>query len=683
MTEIDKLVWKRLLTSVGVSSLAATFLNVGVSTLDHPRAFEEPSALFLPAAVGSLVFFFLQLALLSIFLVVDRRRQQRGVAWTTVTGTLACVTGAMAPVVTVLARDATGYRALALWVMLGTEAIGCSVAAFVISGRERFSPTGVVAAALPLAGLEVCLALWVFEFQLGGVAPVVRAGALVLAGAVVLITVCLSGRLYRPGPSFVAGALFALLFGGAMLSLRSPADVATARFNNTPAKPKAVVLVTVDTLRPDMIGGTESGAKTPAITALMEDSVVFNNARSSAPWTKPSMASLLTGLSPAVHGVTNRRTRLADEIVTLAEHMNSIGYRTLGLGLNAHLEPLYNFGQGFDLYAFPARDDWGVSVGSQVLTWLDPHAFPELSPTTEAIADVAVEWIRASADEPFFLWIHILDPHWPYEPPAEWVDEGAHPRFGMSWGDHETVTNVQAGNTKIGPDDREFVRALYRGEIRYADANIGRVVDELKTLGLYEDSLIVFASDHGEEFWEHGTYEHGHTLYEEVLRVPLAFKLPHSKYTDNIASAVSTESVTPTMLDILGARFDPDLFSAEVLTRFWKSQDVRADPIFATGTYYYDEKQAVVADNWKLIHNLGLDQYELYNLEEDPGELDSRYYVNLERRERLKKLLFNWEKGSAELRSRLKIPDATVVLDRTQDARLRDLGYAGDVIEDH
>ena len=310
---------------------------------------------------------------------------------------------------------------------------------------------------------------------------------------------------------------------------------------------------------------------------------------------------------------------------------------------------------------------------------MDPNQYPSLFPTTEAIADVAIEWMRADADKPFFLWMHVLDPHWPYEPPEEWVDEEPHPRFGLSWGDHETVTNVQAGNTKLGVQDREFVRQMYRGEIRYADANVGRVIDELKAMGRYEEALIVFASDHGEEFWEHGTFEHGHTLYDEVLRVPLSFKLPYGDKVREMATAVSTESIVPTVLDVVGAQYDPEDFSGRSLRPLWRGEE-GSDPVFATGTYYFDEKMAVVHEGWKLILKLGLDQYELYYLVDDPEELDSRYYRESDRkvRDRLKRILEDWEERMLHLRTRLRIPEETVTISAEVDAALKGIGYLGE-----
>ena len=679
MNDIDRNPWRRLVTSVCVSSLAATFLNVGASTLDHPRALAEPSALFLPAAAGAALFLVAQLPLLLVARIVDRRWQWHAPAWGAAVGTLVCVAGVLAPIVTALARDADGERGLALWGMLAATAAASGLASFVLSTRAHSIGAGAAAAAMPLVALEACFGLWYTEFRMPGSGSLERAGALLGVFAACVATLLLLRKLLRPGSSAIAGLVFVVLAGGAILSLKGPADVVAMKTPGSGA-PKAVCLITVDTLRPDMLGGGENAAVTPAIWALMEDSVVFENARSAAPWTKPAMASILSGLSPAVHGVTHRRTRMADEVEMLAERMKALGYNTMGLGLNAHLEPLYNFRQGFDRYAFPARDDWGWSAGAQVLAWLDPDTYPALFPTTRAIADVATEWIREAADEPFFLWMHVLDPHWPYEPPEEWMQGEPHPRFGRSWGDPETVTNVQAGNTKLGPEDREFVRELYRGEIRYADAEVGRVIDTLKELGLYEESLVVFASDHGEEFWEHGTFEHGHTLYDEVLRVPLAFKLPGAEHAGAVETPVSTVSVLPTMVELLGGEYEPSELSGRSLQGLWRGDGAEERPTFSTGTYYFDEKQSVVHEGWKLIRKLELDQYELYDLTADPEELDSRYYLKeaAGRRNELKALLVDWEERSRALRERLGLTDAAVEVDDDAAARLERLGYAGE-----
>ncbi|MEW6072905.1 MAG: sulfatase, partial [Planctomycetota bacterium] len=447
-----------------------------------------------------------------------------------------------------------------------------------------------------------------------------------------------------------------------------------------PGGPRAIVLVTVDTLRPDVLGGGEGAAATPAIDALYADSVVFTQARTAAPWTKPSVASILTGLSPLVHGATSRRTRLPGEVKTIAESLREAGYVTIGVGLNVHLERLFHFAQGFDEYFFPARDDYGVSLGARLLALLDAGRFPALFPSTTAVTDRVLERLAALGEGPFFLWVHVLDPHWPYEPPPDFApppDPAS--RIGGRWGEHETVTSVQAGNVKLGAADRARVRALYRGEVEYVDANLGRLLDWLRRAGIYEDALIAFTSDHGEEFWEHGRFEHGHSMYDEVLRVPLAIKRPGSAAHAEIAAIVSNESLTPTLLDLAGCGEGAGPFTSPSLAGWLDpaAPDPPVEPIYGAGTYYHGEERAVVFDGLKAVLDLETGRVELYDLRADPEERQSIDALRPDDVQRALELLRARSEAAQALREELGIAEEAVEVGDAASRRLRSLGYAG------
>jgi arylsulfatase A-like enzyme len=365
-------------------------------------------------------------------------------------------------------------------------------------------------------------------------------------------------------------------------------------------------------------------------------------------------------------------------VKTIAEHLTDAGYATVGVGQNVHLERLYNFGQGFDEYAFPARGDWGISFGARVLECFDPHRFPGLFPSTRAIADVAVEKIRSHAKAPFFLWVHVLDPHWPYEPPPELVTaQRSSSGMGYRFGDHETVTNVQAGNLKLGLDDQRWVKELYKGEIRLMDQQVGRILDELRQLGLYDESLIVFASDHGEEFFEHGTFEHGHTLFDEVLRVPLAFKLPRASRKLRVAVDVSTESLAPTLLDLAGLELAPEAFDGPSLEPLVEGTGMTVPPSISTGTYYHGEKAAVVVDGYKYVVEYDTGRELLFHLAEDPRELVSLAAVEPEIVAAARTLLAHRVQQSLERRASMGLVVEEAELDAGVLASLRKLGYGG------
>jgi len=344
--------------------------------------------------------------------------------------------------------------------------------------------------------------------------------------------------------------------------------------------------------------------------------------------------------------------------------------------LNAHLERTFHFDQGFDDYAFPARPDYGIALGARLLEHLAPADFPELFPSTAAIAGAAVDWIDAHASEPFFLWVHVLDPHWPYEPPEEWLE---HPeREPRRWGEPTMVTNVQAGNVKPGQAERERVVELYAGEIRYVDAELSRVLAALKRHGLYDRALIVFASDHGEELWEHGHYEHGHTLYDEVLRVPLAFKLPGAGIGQRVDAPVSTAALTPTVLDVLGVPYVAEDLSAHSLAPWWRTPaDATTEPLFATGTYYFGEKRGVVFDGKKLVLELDTGRCELYDLTHDPREMSSLASSSPEALHEGMQLLREWQEACAALRERLGLSAVEAEMGDEAVRAMRALGYTG------
>jgi arylsulfatase A-like enzyme len=652
------------------SSLAAAGLNLGASLIAHPRALASFEQLGLPLAAG-----WVGLLAAALLLVGGLGAAGRAAGLTAGPLDAALVVGfvltaALAPLVEVGLRAASSERAAVVLVCAAGFVLCAASSAYAFA--IRFGARVSARAALvfpPLAALVLLVTLWLGEYQAAGAA---RAGAW-LAGAGALAAGAWAARRLAPGLALPLGAALVLLHG-AFDALHAPAGANRTRPPASDRPP--VVLITVDTLRTDRVLGTSPArVATPAIDALAADSVVFTQARSAAPWTKPALATLLTGLSPLVHGMTNRRARLPEEAETLAERLRAAGYRTGGVGLNVHLERAFRFDQGFDAYAFPARLDYGISLGARALARLAPTRFPAVFPSTTAIAEEAEAWIRAHADEPFFLWLHVLDPHWPYEPPEEWLE---HPeRHPRRWGEPDMVTAVQAGNTKPGAAERERVAELYAGEIRYVDAELARVLGALRELGLYERALIVLASDHGEEFWEHGRYEHGHTLYDEVLRVPLAFKLPGTPVRATVDAAVSTEALVPTVLDALGLAYDPTQLGAGSLAPWWRTPDAAVvEPQFACGTYYFGEKRAVVFDGWKLVLELDTGRSELFDLG-DPRELHSLAAARPEQLERGLALVREWEERCAALRERLGIQFDSAEASQAVLDTLEALGYAG------
>ena len=322
------------------------------------------------------------------------------------------------------------------------------------------------------------------------------------------------------------------------------------------------MLITIDTLRRDSLScyGKRPSSHTPNIDRLAEDGLVIKKAISSSSWTVPSLTSIMTGLPVEVHGVDHADSRVPEVLKTLAEYMLEAGYFTGAIGSQLLMSPRYNLLQGFQHYnTFPKTRP--MMLGSKVLRKL--RAVIPLDPlpsslryrlsralsgraTTSDLTHLAVQWLEANQNRDFFFWLHYFDPHQPYAPPASFVPEGVPPlRIGNRF--HPQVA-TQDGTFDPLVEEKEWIRKLYDAEVRYVDHNVGQVLDALKEKRLYDKSLIIITSDHGEEFWEHDGIGHGHTLYNELLWVPLIIKVPDSiGRLGEINTTVSTLSILPTV----------------------------------------------------------------------------------------------------------------------------------------
>ncbi len=399
----------------------------------------------------------------------------------------------------------------------------------------------------------------------------------------------------------------------------APSPVSRVATSTRPALPH-VVLITVDTLRRDSLSLYDPDAPaTPRLEELARDSLVFEQAVAPASWTKPSLASLQSGLSPAVHGVKQIGDRLSDEVDTLADLFTAAGYVTGLIGFNPYLEPTGNLAQGFQHYRGYPRGRLGISLGGKAVYTYDIPVNRDAGDTA-GLTDEAVAFIRAHRDDPFFLWLHYYDPHQPYVPPDDYMPEYEAPDPDLEHF-HE-FRAVRSGHYTLDAATRRWVRDLYDGEVRQADANVGRVLDELKDLGLYDDALVVFTSDHGEEFWEHGGYEHGHSLYDEVLRIPLLIKLPKAARTDRIRQRVPLEAVYSTIVSSSrlatkdGLTREAPLLSAE-------GWDERDRDFVSEAILYYEAKVALTRNGKKYVRSVVTGEEELFDLERDPGESHS------------------------------------------------------------
>ncbi len=314
----------------------------------------------------------------------------------------------------------------------------------------------------------------------------------------------------------------------------------------TGKRARRIVLISIDTLRADHVGcyGYRKDT-TPHIDALAADGALFSNAFAPSSWTLPSHVSLLTSLSCFRHGVNLETDRMEETRPTLADVLRTDGFLCAAATGGGFLSPVFGFSKGFDVYKQAETSLWTSDAAGQV-------------------AAAAMDWIDANRDRDFFLFVHTYQPHNPYIPPAPYDTKFQDAPTSLRMIDLGGHLGGPAGIFKALPEaERRAIVGLYDGEIGYTDAAlVGALTAKLKALGIYDETLIVLTSDHGEEFYEHGSWEHGRSLYDESLKVPLVVKFPASRFRGKrVGSFVRLIDVMPTIMeafDIKAAGLDLD-----------------------------------------------------------------------------------------------------------------------------
>ncbi|MCP4401837.1 MAG: sulfatase [bacterium] len=439
-----------------------------------------------------------------------------------------------------------------------------------------------------------------------------------------------------------------------------------------------VILITDDTLRPDFLScyGSER-VLTPHIDQLARDGVLFENAFSAAPWTMPSVSSIMTGLSPAVHGMKTKGSRLPDALPTLAEFMYNEGYYTSAIGRNSILTSQFNISQGFLEYHFFPKPRNSHIRGINFFQWLLPEQF-RTDVSTNDITTLASNWITAHHKKDFFLWLHYFDPHQPYTPPDSTLPEKKIvPSIGKEFSKFQVV---RGGYWVPSLQEREWIKELYAAEVRHVDSNIGKLVMTLKKLNLYENSLIIFTSDHGEEFWEHGGFEHGHTLYNEVLQVPLIIKPPigFDLSPQKIDTSVSLQSILPTVLTLCDVPYETDKLYAMSLAPFsqFATETVVPSPLISSSLLYYEDREAIMFDGMKYIRSLLTNHEELFDLTQDPGEQTSIISLFPDKVLKAQDIMSNRKIVVEKQKEYYKLPGTeTFDIDEDTVQHLKSLGY--------
>jgi arylsulfatase A-like enzyme len=404
-----------------------------------------------------------------------------------------------------------------------------------------------------------------------------------------------------------------------------------------------VLLISIDTLRADHLGsyGSPFGL-TPNLDRLAAEGVALSQAVTTSPWTLPAIASLHTALLPRHHGagwISNRRdplgrSPLPPSLWTLAGALSESGYRTGAVVTNPYLSLRYGLGAGFDDYTNVTIESEAFlsfrrTAAMAILRLLRPEV--SVGDRGARVSARALSWIERVSREtsaPYFLWVHYVDPHSPYSAP-EATDHksfrgdsllgGGRGFLGARGPVSPDVARLRSGELRLSEPEKEEVRALYRAEVAGVDAAVGDLLDGLRRLGLEEHTLVVAVSDHGEEFWEHGGVEHGHTVYEEVVRVPALLRWPRGLPAGGrVESVVSLVDLAPTIADLAGAPL-PDGADGRSLALLLRGGALPERAAMVESMLFAEERIGVRTATHKLVR-WGDGRVELYDLWSDPGE---------------------------------------------------------------
>ena len=354
-----------------------------------------------------------------------------------------------------------------------------------------------------------------------------------------------------------------------------------------------VLLICIDVLRADHVGayGYDRGT-TPHLDRLARSGVVFEHAFSATSWTKPSVPSTMTGRFPHQHGVylglrseNGRQVSdvLDDNETTLAEMFHAGGYRTMAVVANPTISASMGIAQGFDRYIELGGEQRASGVREAFLTWLD----------------------EPQPQRPFFAYLHFNDVHLPYDPPPAYRPASARRRpdldfSGASW--RVLKRRIRDGSLELASEDRQMVVDLYDGELRYADAEIGVALDGLAQRKLLDDTLVVVISDHGEEFFDHGGIDHGTSLYDELISVPLIFRFPGDRHAGTrVASPASLVDLLPTLAEAFSLPLPERTSTRSLLGLIDARSPAAMQPIYSEGIHPAGYQQALRVGEWKYI----------------------------------------------------------------------------------
>jgi len=509
-----------------------------------------------------------------------------------------------------------------------------------------------------LAGLALAV-LVLLLFRSRG-RPAQQPTGFVRAARVLAITLALS-----PGALWVT----ALFPGG---SLREAGPIGVLLGDRRPN----IILISIDALRADHVGvyGSAAGL-TPHLDEFAREATRYEAAYAASPWTLPSLGALFAMRSPSESVVMFtegedgqryfERAAVFADVPLLSEGLRSAGYRTGAELTNPFLAGTKGWERGIDFFR---NED-----GSDLEVLLTAGGAP-----AETVTENALAWLRLNRREPLFLWVHYLDPHAPYESPE--TPKELRREYPAQWETGRTYWYETMVNASPEEQARfqEYCRRMYAEEVRYADRWVGEVLAELKRRETYDTSLVVIFSDHGEELFEHGAFEHGHSMHEEVLRVPLLVKWPKGFGADKtVGQTVALGSLAATALEAAGC---PPMEGRRV-EPLPRQDGGLGTQVFSEGILHGSEQTALTTDDYKVIYRPGTDEgrgaFEVYDRRSDRGERRDLAGTGAaaDLRARLKA---HTEEAHAARAKRVAAGEPRTEMSEDERRRLKSLGYLSD-----
>lgn len=456
-------------------------------------------------------------------------------------------------------------------------------------------------------------------------------------------------------------------------------------YANSPKSPN-VILIVMDTVRQSNLSCYGYKRKTtPNIDKIAEEGIIFKNAYAIAPWTPPNHSSMFTGLYSCQHGTTRENRSLNSKFLTIAEILSNERYDTVAFTNNGSISPEFGFSQGFkDFYEMWRTPVYAPFIKKYKKDPKDSGAFF----TGKAVK----EWLhkRRNSRKPFFIFINYMEAHTPYRLPDDYK------RLYLDKDTKLTEHHINysyidflAGGYKMTPEDFEISRAIYDAEIKYLDSQIGELVNFLKKENFLKNTILIITSDHGEHFGEHNLVGHQFALYNTLLRVPLIIQFPQKfkgkKHSERYVQLVDifstiingTSSKYPVSINVQGkslfGQHNREYIFAEYYTPIIYLEVFKKKyPNFDASQYDRRIRSVQFGDNKLIWSSNG--KNELYNITDDPGELNNIVDLESQRTERMRKVLFEWFyriKSDAISRSDYK----EKIKDEELKKHLRSLGY--------